>query len=67
MSEMTLEQAEEILRKMGMNDHRNPTSEQRTAKNLYFDEVIVPKYGSLDDVPDHLEPDYMEGWTTVYP
>ena len=67
MSDMTLEQAEEILNKMGMQDHRSPTDEQRQAKNLYFDKVIVPRYGSLDDVPPHLEPDAMEGWKTVYP
>ena len=62
MSEMTLEQAYEILQQMGMYEHRNPTSEQRTAKNVYFDQVIVPKYGSLDKVPAYLEPDWMEGW-----
>lgn len=67
MTTMTLEQAEEILLKMGMDDHRNPTSEQSQAKNLYFDKVILPKYDSLDDVPWYLEPDAFEGWKTVYP
>jgi hypothetical protein len=62
---MTLEQAEVILQ--GNIDHRSPTPEQREAKNVYFDQVIVPKYGSLDAVPAHLEPDWMEGWKTVYP
>jgi len=65
MTTMTLEQAEEILQKP--IDHHNPTAEQREAKNVYFDKVIVPKYGSLDDVPWYLEPDAFEGWTTVYP
>ena len=66
MTTMTLEQAEEILQKGGI-DHHNPTPEQREAKNVYFDEVIVPKYGSLDEVPWYLEPDAFEGWKTVYP
>jgi len=62
MTKMTLEQAEAILEKGGIN-HRNPTAEQREAKNVYFDEVIVPKYGGLDKVPAYMEPDWMEGWT----
>ncbi len=61
MSEMSLEQAETILAK-GSIDHRKPTAEQREAKNVYFDQVIVPKYGGLDKVPAYLEPDWMEGW-----
>ena len=62
---MTLDEAREICRKMGGMDHRNPTPEQREAKNMVFDAEILPKYKSCDDVLPHLEPDYMEGWKTL--
>jgi hypothetical protein len=60
---MTKDEAYEIVKKMGGMDHRNPTPEQREAKNLIYDQVIAPKYDG--DPPPHLEPDYMEGWKSV--
>ncbi len=62
---MTLEEAREICLKMGGMDHRNPTPGQREAKGIVFENEILPKYKSVDDVPPHLEPDYMEGWKTL--
>lgn len=60
MTTMTLEQAEVILQKP--INHHSPTPEQREAKNVYFDKVIVPEHGGLDKVPWYLEPDAFEGW-----
>jgi hypothetical protein len=48
---------------MGMADHRDPTPEQREAKNMVYDHDIAPLYKG--DPPPHLEPDYMEGWKTL--
>lgn len=60
---MTLEEAYAITDKMTMNEHRNPNSEQSTAKWVIYREVIVKKYANeKGEVPPHLEPDYMEGW-----
>jgi hypothetical protein len=59
---MTLQEAYAITKKMHMDDHRHPTPEQSEAKSIIYLENILPKYGSTDDVPPHLEPDYMEGW-----
>jgi hypothetical protein len=63
MTEMTLEQAYEITTKMNFENMRNPTHLQRKAKWLIYKEVILKKYGSPENVPPHLEPDYMEGWS----
>jgi hypothetical protein len=59
---MTLEEAYRITAQMNMNDHRHPTPLQAEAKGVIYSEVIVPKFGGVDNVPPHLEPDYMEGW-----
>lgn len=53
------EKARLIVEKMTMQDHNNPTSEMREAKEYIYQNVIKPKYG--DDCP-MLEPDFNEGW-----
>jgi hypothetical protein len=60
---VNIEEAREICRKMHGMDHRNPTDEQRKAKNMVYDHDICPQYDG--DPPPHLEPDYMEGWKSI--
>lgn len=60
---MTLTEAYAITRKMTITDHTNPTDEQRKAKEVIYQEVILPMFGGEDDnVPPYAQPDFCEGW-----
>ncbi len=60
---ITLNEAYEITNEMSMQDHRKMTKKQSEAKWLIYKMVIRPQYKSEEDMPPHLEPDFMEGWS----
>lgn len=61
--DMTLNEAYKITGQMDGDDHRKPTKKQREAKWLIYREVISKEYKDKgQEVPPHMEPDYMEGW-----
>ena len=59
---MNLDDAYAITSKMTEEEDRSPTTAQREAKNYIYENVILKRYGKAENVPSHLEPDYLDGW-----
>ena len=58
---MTLEEAFAITEPMTKAEHMTPTKLQRDAKEVVFNEHIMPLF--CGSPPLWVYPDYVEGWT----